>query len=158
MTATKGLEGIVATTSSISSIVDGVLTYRGIDIDDLAENATFEEVIYLLWFGKLPNQAELEKLQSDLNAYSKVPDAVINQLKAFPKDVNSMAALRTAVSALALYDEEANDLSQESNVRKAIKLQAQIPGIIAAFARIREGKESLASRDILPLLLTSCIN
>ena len=81
MSATKGLEGIVATTSSISSIVDGVLTYRGIDIDDLAENATFEEVIYLLWFGKLPNQAELEKLQSDLNAYSKVPDAVIEQLK-----------------------------------------------------------------------------
>src|SRR4051794_37183668 len=110
MSATKGLEGIVATTSSISSIVDGVLTYRGIDIDDLAENATFEEVIYLLWFGKLPNQTELEKLQSDLNAYSKVPDAVINQLKTFPKDVNSMAALRTAVSALALYDEEANDL------------------------------------------------
>ncbi|NOU71582.1 citrate synthase [Paenibacillus sp. LMG 31458] len=145
MSATKGLEGIVATTSSISSIVDGVLTYRGIDIDDLAENATFEEVIYLLWFGKLPNQTELEKLQSDLNAYSKVPDAVINQIKAFPKDVNSMAALRTAVSALALYDEEANDLSPESNVRKAIKLQAQIPGIIAAFARIREGKDPLAS-------------
>ncbi len=84
MSATKGLEGIVATTSSISSIVDGVLTYRGIDIDDLAENATFEEVIYLLWFGKLPNQSELEKLQSDLNAYSKVPDAVINQIESIP--------------------------------------------------------------------------
>ncbi|WNR43345.1 citrate synthase [Paenibacillus roseipurpureus] len=145
MSATKGLEGIVATTSSISSIVDGVLTYRGIDIDDLAENATFEEVIYLLWFGKLPTQAELEKLQSDLNTFSKVPDAVIDLIRTFPKDVNSMAALRTAVSALALYDEEANDASMESNVRKAIKLQAQIPGIIAAFARIREGKEPVAS-------------
>ncbi|MBD0382787.1 citrate synthase [Paenibacillus sedimenti] len=146
MTATKGLEGIVATTSSISSIVDGVLTYRGIDIDDLAENATFEEVIYLLWFGKLPSQSELEKLQNDLNANSKVPAAVIEQIKSYPKDVNSMAALRTAVSALALYDEEANDMSPEANVRKAIKLQAQVPAIIAAFARIREGKEPLESK------------
>ncbi|MFD0695225.1 citrate synthase [Paenibacillus sp. GCM10027628] len=146
MTATKGLEGIVATTSSISSIVDGVLTYRGIDIDDLAVNATFEEVIYLLWFGKLPSQAELEKLQNDLNANSKVPAAVIDQIKSYPKDVNSMAALRTAVSALALYDEEANDMSPEANVRKAIKLQAQVPAIIAAFSRIREGKEPLESK------------
>ncbi len=146
MTATKGLEGIVATTSSISSIVDGVLTYRGFDIDDLAENATFEEVIYLLWFGKLPTQSELEKLQNDLNESSRIPDAVIQQLKLYPKDTNAMAALRTAVSSLALYDEEANDMSVESNVRKAIKLQAQIPAIIAAFARIREGKEPLESK------------
>ncbi|MFC5451946.1 citrate synthase [Paenibacillus aestuarii] len=146
MTATKGLEGIVATTSSISSIVDGVLTYRGIDIDDLAENATFEEVIYLLWFGKLPTKAQLEKLQNDLNANSKVPSAVIDQMKLYPKNVNSMAALRTAVSSLALYDEEANDMSPEANVRKAIKLQAQVPAIIAAFSRIREGKEPLESK------------
>ncbi|UJF34739.1 citrate synthase [Paenibacillus hexagrammi] len=146
MTATKGLEGIVATTSSISSIVDGVLTYRGIDIDDLAENATFEEVIYLLWFGKLPNQEELTKLQNDLNASSEVPTAVIEQMKLYPKDVNSMAALRTAVSSLALYDAEANDMSAESNVRKAIKLQAQVPTIIAAFARIRQGLEPIASK------------
>jgi citrate synthase len=146
MTATKGLEGIVAATSSISSIVDGVLTYRGIDIDDLADNATFEEVIYLLWFKKLPTQSELEKLQSDLNKYSEVPAGLIEQLKQYPANTNSMAALRTAVSSLALYDEEANDLSEESNVRKAIKLQAQIPGIIAAFARIREGKEPIAPK------------
>ncbi|MCD1258901.1 citrate synthase [Paenibacillus athensensis] len=146
MSATKGLEGIVATTSSISSIVDGVLTYRGIDIDDLAENATFEEVIYLLWFGKLPSQSELEKLQSDLNASSAVPAEVIDQLKLYPKGANSMAALRTAVSSLALYDEEANDMSPEANVRKAIKLQAQVPAIVAAFSRIRQGLEPLASK------------
>ena len=81
MSATKGLEGIVATTSSISSIVDGVLTYRGIDIDDLAENATFEEVIYLLWFGKLPNQAELGETAKRPERLQQVPDAVIDQLK-----------------------------------------------------------------------------
>jgi citrate synthase len=146
MTATKGLEGIVATTSSISSIVDGVLTYRGFDIDDLAENATFEEVIYLLWFGKLPTQSELDKLQNDLNASSEVPEGVIEQLKLYPKNANSMAVLRTAVSSLGLYDAEANDISAEANVRKAIRLQAQITTIIAAYARIREGKEPVKSK------------
>jgi citrate synthase len=146
MTATKGLEGIVATTSSISSIVDGVLTYRGIDIDDLAVNATFEEVIYLLWFGKLPTRSELEKLQNDLIASSEVPADVIKQLKSYPKNTNSMAALRTAVSSLGIYDPEANDNSHEANVRKSIKLQAQIPAVIAAFERIRQGKEPIASK------------
>ena len=146
MTITKGLEGIVATTSSISSIIDGVLTYRGIDIDELAEKATFEEVIYLLWFGKLPNQSELNQLQSDLNANTAIPQAVVEQMKLYPKDTNSMAALRTAVSSLALYDKDANNMSKEANILKAIKLQAQIPTIIAAFARIREGKEPVAPR------------
>lgn len=144
MTATKGLEGIVATTSSISSIIDGVLTYRGIDIDELAEYATFEEVIYLLWFGKLPNESELAQLKRDLSANAAIPAAVIEQLKLYPKDTNSMAALRTAVSALALYDNEANDMSVAANVSKAIKLQAQLPTIVAAFARIRDGLEPVA--------------
>jgi len=146
MTATKGLEGIVATTSSISSIIDGVLTYRGIDIDELAEKASFEEVAYLLWFGNLPNEAQLDKLQKDLSAYAAVPAQVIEQIKLFPKNTNSMAALRTAVSSLALYDPSANDMSDEANVTKAIKLQAQLPTIIAAFARIREGKEPIAPK------------
>lgn len=144
MTATKGLEGIVATTSSISSIIDGVLTYRGIDIDELAEYASFEEVIYLLWFGKLPDRAELEQLREDLNENMSVPDGVIQQLKLYPKDTNSMAALRTAISSLAFYDKEANDMSREANIRKAIRLQAKLPTVVAAFARIRDGKEPLS--------------
>lgn len=146
MTATKGLEGIVAAQSSISSIIDGVLTYRGYDIDDLAENATFEEVVYLLWHGKLPSQAELDQLISDLNANANVPAQVIDQIKTYPKDANSMAALRSAVSSLALYDEEANDLSPDTNLRKAIRLQAQIPTLIAAFQRIRGGQEPIAPK------------
>ncbi|WP_248930515.1 citrate synthase [Paenibacillus hamazuiensis] len=146
MTATKGLEGIVAAESSISSIIDGVLTYRGYNIDDLAENATFEEVAYLLWYGKLPNRTELSGLISQFNEYAAIPGAVIDQLKTYPKDANSMAALRSAVSSLALYDEEAQDMSKEANLRKAIRLQAQIPTVIAAFARIREGKEPLAPK------------
>ncbi|MFD2116525.1 citrate synthase [Paenibacillus yanchengensis] len=146
MTATKGLEGIVAATSSISSIIDGALTYRGINIDELAENATFEEVIYLLWYGKLPNRAELAKLQEQLDQYAVIPEQVIAQIKLYPAQTNSMAALRTAVSSLALYDEEANDMSEEANLRKAIKLQAQLPTIIAAYSRIREGKDPIAPK------------
>ncbi|TYP71161.1 citrate synthase [Paenibacillus methanolicus] len=147
MTATKGLEGIVATTSSISSIVDGVLTYRGIDIDDLAENASFEEVAYLLWYGKLPTQSELDGLVKQLGEYAAIPSQVIEQLKLYPKDTNTMAALRTAISSLALYDESAQDMSPEANLKKAIKLQAQLPTIVAAFARIREGKEPIAPKS-----------
>ncbi|MBO2942497.1 citrate synthase [Paenibacillus sp. F411] len=146
MTATKGLEGIVATTSSISSIVDGVLTYRGYNIDDLAEHASFEEVAYLLWFGKLPNEQELQKLQKDLSDYAAIPDALIEQIKLYPKDTNTMAALRSAVSSLALYDADAEDMSQEANEKKAVKLQAQLPTIVAAIARVRQGKEPVAPK------------
>jgi citrate synthase len=146
MTATKGLEGIVATTSSISSIIDGVLTYRGIDIDDLAENASYEEVAYLLWYGKLPNQSELDQLHKELSDSAAISEQIIEQLKLYPADANSMAVLRSAVSSLALFDPEANDMSEESNIRKAIKLQAQLPTIVAAFARIREGKLPIAPK------------
>lgn len=146
MTATKGLEGIVATTSSISSIIDGYLTYRGINIDELAEQASFEEVIYLLWYGKLPNEAELTKLRDDLCDHAALPAGVIDQMKLYPKDTNSMAALRTAVSSLALYDPEANEMSREANLLKAVKLQAQLPTIVAAFARIRQGLEPVAPK------------
>ncbi|WP_010272062.1 citrate synthase [Paenibacillus senegalensis] len=147
MTATKGLEGIVATTSSISSIIDGTLTYRGINIDDLAENATFEEVVYLLWYGKLPTQSELDQLHKDLEANSAVPEQVIDQIKSYPADTNPMAALRSTVSSLALFDKEANDMSPEANIRKAIRLQAQTSTIVAAFARIREGKEPISPKS-----------
>ncbi len=146
MTTTKGLEGIVATTSSISSIIDGILTYRGIDIDELALHASFEEVIYLLWFGKLPNQTELVQLQNDLNQHYEIPCEIIAQMKMYPKTANAMAVLRSVVSSLALYDEEANDNHRDANIRKAIKLQVQIPTIIAAFSRIRNNLEPLASR------------
>ncbi|GAA0133698.1 citrate synthase [Paenibacillus sp. YSY-4.3] len=144
MTATKGLEGIVAATSSISSIHDGVLAYRGINIDELAERASYEETAYLLWYGKLPTKDQLLTLQKQLSDYAAVPQAVLEQMKLYPKDANTMAVLRTGVSALALYDETANDISRESNQLKAIKLQAQLPTLIAAYARIRDGKEPIA--------------
>jgi len=146
MTVTKGLEGIVATTSSISSIVDGVLTYRGYDIDDLAENASFEETAYLLWFGSLPTSAELSVLRSNLSEFAPIPEQVIEQMKLYPKDTNTMAALRTAISSLALYDDAADDMSREANEIKAVKLQAQLPTVVAALARIRKGLEPVAPK------------
>jgi citrate synthase len=146
MTVVKGLEGIVAASSSISSIIDGELTYRGINIDELAEQAAYEEVIYLLWYGKLPNRAELDELNNRLGEYAALPQPILDQIRTLPKQTNSMAALRTLVSSLALYDEEANDMSPEANLRKAIKLQAQLPTIVAAFARIREGLEPVAPK------------
>ncbi len=145
MTLTKGLEGIVATTSTISSIIDGVLTYRGYDIDDLAENASYEEVIYLLWFGKLPKKAELDHLYRQLNESAAIPEAIYALLKC-PEGSNSMAVLRSAVSYLAVFDSEANDMSESANIRKAIRLQAQLPTIIAAFARIREGLKPVSPK------------
>ncbi|MEK4509814.1 citrate/2-methylcitrate synthase [Paenibacillus sp. FSL K6-2524] len=144
MTATKGLEGIVAATSSISSINDGVLAYRGINIDELAENASYEETAYLLWYGKLPTKSQLLTLQDQLSEYAAVPQPLLDQMKLYPKDANTMSVLRTTVSALALYDDSVNDNSRESNQKKSIKLQSQIPTLIAAYARIREGKEPIA--------------
>lgn len=147
MTATKGLEGIVAATSSISSIVDGVLTYRGYNIDDLAEHASFEEVAYLLWFGKLPNANELETLQNSLSEYAAIPDELIAQIRLYPKSMNTMAALRSAISALGLYDSQADEMTAEANENKAVKLQAQLPTIVAAIARIRQGKDPVSPKE-----------
>ncbi|CDQ39336.1 citrate synthase [Virgibacillus salexigens] len=145
MTATtKGLEGVVATQSSISSIIDDQLTYVGYKIDDLAKNSSFEEVIYLLWNQKLPTKAELEALRADLAANMELPDAIIDHLRSYDlSTVHPMAALRTAVSLLGLYDEEADVMEQEVNKKKAVRIQAKIATIVTAFARIRQGKEPI---------------
>lgn len=109
MTATRGLEGIVATTSSISSIIDDTLTYVGYNIDDLANNASFEEVIYLLWHLKLPTAGELEELSNQLAENAALPPEAIEHFKMYnTKEVHPMAALRTAVSMLGLYDDKAD--------------------------------------------------
>src|SRR5437667_5288043 len=102
----EGLQDVVAATSSICFIDGdkGVLSYRGIDIHDLAERSNFEEVCYLLWFGKLPRQVELNRVTEDLAKNRAVPPEVLALMRSFPKDANPMDVMRTAVSALALYD------------------------------------------------------
>lgn len=150
MSVTRGLEGVVATTSSISSIIDDTLTYVGYDIDDLAENASFEEIIYLLWHRKLPTQAELDELRGQLASEMSLPQEVLDHFKMYPiKSVHPMAALRTAVSLLGLYDNEADQMDPESNYRKAVRLQAKMPALVTAFSRIRKGLEPIAPRQDL---------
>ncbi|TSB48035.1 citrate synthase [Alkalicoccobacillus porphyridii] len=142
MTSTKGLEGIVATTSSVSSIIDDVLTYQGYDINDLTKHASFEEVVYILWNGKLPNKSQLTDFSNELMSYAEVPQQVIDQLKSLPLDkVHPMGVLRTAISTLGLFDEDADKMDEEANRLKALKIQAQIPTIVTAFSRIRQGQE-----------------
>lgn len=142
----KGLEGVVALTSEISSIVDGVLTYRGYNIDDLAENASFEEVAFLLWNGRLPSKTELNKLENELVENAAVPDDLLQLIKRAPKDAHSMAVLRTAVSSLSFYDPDADDNSPWATYQKAIRLTAKIPTIIAAMHRYRQGLDVIAPK------------
>src|SRR5690625_2118913 len=131
MAATKGLEGVVATESSISSIIDDKLTYVGYSIDDLTENASFEEVVYLLWNRELPTKEQLDELRTALANEMDVPEAVIDHLRSYDvSKVHPMAALRTAVSLLGLYDDEADVMDPEANKRKAIRLQAKVATIV----------------------------
>ncbi|HDX9641802.1 TPA: citrate synthase [Bacillus mobilis] len=152
MTVIRGLEGVVATTSSVSSIIDDTLTYVGYNIDDLAENATFEEVVYLLWHRKLPNEQELAKFKETVSEYYKVPGEILTYLKQVDlKIAHPMSVLRTAISMLSLYDESAEIMDENSNYLKAVKLQAQVGTLVAAYARIRKGLDIVEPRNDLSL-------
>ena len=141
--AGKGLEGIVAANSGICWIDGdaGVLSYRGIDIHDLAENSTFEETTYLLWNGILPNQLELREFRSQLALARELDQHVIALLRGFPSTATPMEVLRTTVSALSFYDADEKDNSHDANVRKAYNLTAQIAMIVAVYDRLRKGKK-----------------
>ncbi|WP_142953622.1 citrate synthase [Bacillus cereus] len=152
MTVIRGLEGVVATTSSVSSIIDDTLTYVGYNIDDLAENATFEEVVYLLWHRKLPSEKELAEFNEIVSEYYKVPGEILTYLKQVDlKIAHPMSVLRTAISMLSLYDESAEIMDEKSNYLKAVKLQAQVGTLVAAYARIRKGLDIVEPRKDLSL-------
>jgi len=144
----KGLVGVVAAQTALSSVdgQNGVLTYLGINIHDLAGRAGFEEIVYLLWHGKLPEADELAAFKQDLAAARELPPDVIELLRAVPKEAVPMAVLRTAVSALAFSDPEVEDISIEATRRKGVRLTAQIPTIVAAFGRLRRDLEPVAPR------------
>ncbi len=143
-TTVAGLEGVIAGESEICYIdgYAGVLSYRGYNIHTLAENAVFEEVIYLLWNGSLPNRAELDRLKKDLEENRALPKPILDFLASVPK-APPMDVLRTAVSMLSLYDTEVADMSPEANARKALRLMARTPTIVTIFDRLRSGKEIL---------------
>jgi citrate synthase len=138
----KGLEGIIATKSSICWIdgAAGVLAYRGIDIHELAERSDFEETTYLLWYGRLPTKQGLAQFQKDLAAARTLNPKVYDFLRMVPHEANPMEVLRTAVSLLSLYDPDEKDSSHDANVRKAYRITSQIAMIVAIFDRIRKGR------------------
>ncbi len=144
-----GLEDVVAATSAICDVdgKEGRLLYYGIDVKDLAAHSSFEETIYLLWYGRLPNRAELTELRGQLAANRALPVAVLETMRGFPTEAVPMEVLRTAVSLLSMYDPDDADNSREANVRKATRLVAQTPTVVAAIHAIREGREPVAPRD-----------
>ena len=144
--ATAGLRGVVAAQSAIGDVngEQGILIYQGYDIHDLAEHSTFEEVIFLLWNGRLPKADELADLKAKISENYEAPPEVIELMKLFPKDGDPMDVLRTAVSALDFYDQGAHDTTREGAMTAAIKLTAQIGTLVAAWERIRSGKDILA--------------
>jgi len=142
--APKGLEGVVATTSGICYIdgEQGVLAYRGYDIHDLADHSTFEEVCYLLWFGRLPNAGELKTLKQRMAEERKLDASIADLLRMAPKHALPMDVLRTVVSALSFYDPDfdRSNSDHDANVNKAIRLTSQIAMVVANYDRIRKGK------------------
>ncbi|NGP86823.1 citrate/2-methylcitrate synthase [Fodinibius halophilus] len=139
----KGLAGIVAFSSN-KSFIDGEkgeLIYAGYDIDTLAENASFEEVCFLLWNNRLPNQTELDDLNTKLQNSRELPQPVLNYIQNTSKNAEPMAVLRTAVSMLGDFHKVEADDTEEFRINKAITITAKIPTIIAAFDRSRSGKD-----------------
>ena len=142
----EGLQDVVAATSSICYIdgQKGILSYRGIDIHDLAEHSTFEEVCYLLWFGRLPKQTELDGMKAVMSRSRALPEPVVQLLKSLPADAPPMDVLRTAVSALSHFDPDAAANDKPANLRKTYRLTGQIASIVATADRIRNGQEPVS--------------
>jgi citrate synthase len=139
--AKAGLEDVVATSSSICFIDGdrGVLAYRGFDIHDLANHATFEEVCHLLWHGRLPTRGELGDLQSQFAAARPLPEGAVRLLRSLPTS-DTMDLLRTLTSALAHYDPDAADNSPAATHRKAVRLTAQMGSLVATLGRFETGR------------------
>ena len=141
----KGLEGIIANSTSLSDVLgkEGVLIYAGYDINELAGKATYEEVVYLLWHGALPNRTELDELKAQLRNERELPRGVEDFIKSTPHDANPMDVMRTAVSMLGLYDSGLSDEDsrQGADQRRAISITAKIGVIAAYFHRARQGLE-----------------
>jgi citrate synthase len=143
-----GLEDVVVSTSDICFIDgrEGRLLYRGYDVDDLAAHSTFEEVVYLLWHGALPSRKELDAHVKAMRstANRKIHPKMVQMLRGLPKKTTPMEVLRTGISALSSFDPDAADNSREASVRKALRLTAQMPTLVAAWERIRRGKAPVA--------------
>ena len=142
-----GLDGVIAGTTKISSIADG-LRYRGYSIEELASHATFEEVAYVVLYGERPSPTQLDEFKSQLSAASTVPSEVIEILQGLPKDSNMMDMMRTGVSVLGHWEHgSSSDQSSDAMTANAIRLFAQLPIVLAASYRIRNSQAIVDSRD-----------
>jgi citrate synthase len=139
-----GLEDIVAGTTRLSSITDTTLSYRGFNIDELAEGASYEEVVYLLFYGILPNPAVLDAFSTRLAENRALPDGLHQLLEDIPSTAAPMDTLRTAVSALAIFETQPPDTSHDDSLAKAVRLVAQVPTIVATLQRLRSGQDLIA--------------
>ena len=151
----EGLEDVVVSTSEICFIDgrEGSLLYRGYDVDDLVQHSSFEEVVYLLWHGALPSRKELEVHTKALTATAtrRLPPKLVTMLRQLPRKTTPMEVLRTGVSALSAFDPDAGDNSRDATVRKAIRITAQLPTLVAAWERLRGGKAPVAPNPRLNL-------
>ena len=147
----EGLEGVVAALSMISSIdgENGILLYRGIPIEQLAEHSTFEETSYFLLYGRLPQRQELAEFENKLQRRRQLQPALLDLIRTFPPAANAMDLLRTSVSALGLYDSDPANNTAEKNLDRAIDLIAAFPTIVAAIQRRQSGKDFVAPRPDL---------
>jgi citrate synthase len=143
--SSTGLRGVVAGTSTVSDVngEKGELVYQGYNINDLATQSTFEEVVFLLWHKRLPRRPELDELQQSLRRSYDLPREVVELMKELPRESDLIDVLRTVVSALELYDPTARDISREASLRTSIKLTAQFPTIVATSDRLRRGLEPI---------------
>ncbi len=149
-TYSPGLEGVIAGETAISTVDTG-LTYRGYTIEDLAEHSNYEEVAYLILYGELPTAAQAAAFRKRLGAAAAVPREIIEALRRIPAGAPSMDVLRSAVSLLAHWEPEAANGSHDANVRKAERLLAQIPVVVAARQRLKTGQEPIAADPSLTL-------
>jgi citrate synthase len=149
--AEKGLEGIIAAKTKISYIdgQNGRLFYQGIEIGELADHSTFEETIYLLWHGVLPTPEQLAELDRTLKAQRRIPAQLIELMRTLPTDASPMEVLRTGVSALSAFEADSDETTPETLVKHAARLTAAVPTIVAAWERIRNGKEVVEPREDL---------
>lgn len=140
-----GLEDIVATDSSICFLdgKEGRLVYQGYDIHDLAKFSSFEETVFLLWYGRLPTRTELDNLNAELRANRNISDDVVKMMRLLPKTADPMEVLRTAVSMLGIFDPDDKQNDRAANIRKATRLTSQFPTIIAYWDHIRNGREPI---------------
>jgi citrate synthase len=140
-TVHSGLAGVVSHRSSISSIIGATLTYRGINIDELAENAGFEEVVSLLWNGSLPQTKELDDMRAALQRDLTILPGVLKVLRDMPHDADPMRVLQIAMGTMGIYSPDGDDNSPEANRRKAPRITSQLSAATCAFHRLRSGKE-----------------